>query len=209
MKIIIPILLSTIVFCEKEYFQQDVVYDINVQLDDENHTLSAYEKITYTNNSPDTLQFIWFHLWPNAYKNTETAFAKQKERFLSTSFIFSDENKRGYIDSLNFMVNGIKDSTYSIRNAFDTWEQGFKDTKAGIIDADLELKFSRRVYDNDTAHETGIFHYYTIKESGERTDSFIHFEALWIKKQNKWIMLMENQISRASKSEWDSFNSSQ
>ena len=107
------------------------------------------------------------------------------------------------------MVNGIKDSTYSIRNAFDTWEQGFKDTKAGIIDADLELKFSRRVYNNDTAHETGIFHYYTIKESGERTDSFIHFEALWIKKQNKWLMLMENQISRTSKSEWDSFNSVQ
>ena len=107
------------------------------------------------------------------------------------------------------MVNGIKDSTYSIRNAFDSWEQGFIDTKAGIIDADLELKFSRRLYDNDTAHETGIFHYYTIKESGDRKDSYIHFEALWIKKQNKWFMLMENQISRTSKSGWDSFNSDQ
>ena len=107
------------------------------------------------------------------------------------------------------MVNGIKDSTYSIRNAFDTWEQGFKDTKAGTIDADLELKFSRRIFDNDTAHETGIFHYYTINESGKSTDSFIHFEALWIKKQNRWFMLMENQISRASKSEWESFKSVQ
>ena len=107
------------------------------------------------------------------------------------------------------MVNGIKDSTYSIRNAFDGWEQGFKDTRAGAIDADLELKFSRRIFDNYTAHETGIFHYYTINESGEITDSFIHFEALWIKKQNKWFMIMENQISRASKSEWDSFNSAQ
>jgi len=107
------------------------------------------------------------------------------------------------------MVNGIKNSTYPIKNAFVIWEQGFIDTKTGSIDADLELKFSRRIFDNDTAHETGIFHYYTIKESGESTDSFIHFEALWIKKQNKWFMLMENQISRASKSEWDSFNSVQ
>ena len=107
------------------------------------------------------------------------------------------------------MVNGIKNSTYSIRNAFDGWEQGFKDTQAGAIDADLELKFSRRIFDNYTAHETGIFHYYTINESGDSTDSFIHFEALWIKKQNKWFMLMENQISRTSKSEWDSFNSAQ
>ena len=104
------------------------------------------------------------------------------------------------------MVNGMKNSTYSIRNAFDGWEQGFIDTKTGSIDADLELKFSRRIFDNDTAHETGIFHYSTIKKGGASTDSFIHFEALWIKKQNKWLMLMENQISRTSKSEWDSFN---
>ncbi len=62
----------------------------------------------YKNNSPDTLRFIWFHLWPNAYKNTETAFAKQRERFLNTSFIFSEEKKRGYIDSLNFTIDGIK-----------------------------------------------------------------------------------------------------
>ena len=89
-----------------DYFQQHVAYDIEVTLDDSAHTLSAYEKIIYTNNSPDTLDFIWFHLWPNAYKNTETAFAKQKERFLSTSFIFSDEKERGYIDSLEFKVDG-------------------------------------------------------------------------------------------------------
>ena len=107
------------------------------------------------------------------------------------------------------MVNGIKNRTYSIRNAFDDWEQGFKDTRTGTIDAYLELKFSRRIFDSYTSHETGIFHYYTINESGESTDSFIHFEALWIKKQNKWFMLMENQISRASKSEWDNFKSVQ
>ena len=81
-------------FClgiESDYFQQHVMYDIEVTLDDSAHTLDAYEKIIYTNNSKDTLLFIWFHLWPNAYKNTETAFAKQRERFLSTSFIFSEE----------------------------------------------------------------------------------------------------------------------
>ena len=55
---------------EPGYFQQHVAYDIEVTLDDSAHTLDAYEKIIYTNNSPDTLRFIWFHLWPNAYKNT-------------------------------------------------------------------------------------------------------------------------------------------
>ena len=90
------------------YFQQHVDYDITVTLNDSDHTLTAYEKIIYTNNSPDTLDYIWFHLWPNAYKNTETAFAKQKERFLHSSFIFSNKKNRGQIDSLNFRVDGIK-----------------------------------------------------------------------------------------------------
>jgi hypothetical protein len=103
-----PILVSVCLSIEKDYFQQHVAYDIEVTLDDSAHTLDAYEKIVYTNNSPDTLDFIWFHLWPNAYKNTETAFAKQKERFLNNSFIFSKEKKRGYIDSLNFIVDGLE-----------------------------------------------------------------------------------------------------
>ena len=107
MKIIIPVLLSTIVFCEKEYFQQDVAYDINVQLDDENHTLSAFEKITYTNNSPDTLQFIWFHLWPNAYKNDSSALAHQFLHLGSTRFKYTKEKDRGYIDSLDFSVDSV------------------------------------------------------------------------------------------------------
>ncbi len=97
----------SLLFGAKDYFQQDVAYTIEVTLDDSAHTLHANEKIIYTNNSPDTLQFIWFHLWPNAYKNTETAFAKQGERFLSTRFLFSDEEDRGYIDSLDFAVDGV------------------------------------------------------------------------------------------------------
>ena len=61
-----------------QYFQQMVKYEIDVTLNDSAHTLSAYMKLEYTNNSPDTLEFIWFHLWPNAYKNDSTAFAKQQ-----------------------------------------------------------------------------------------------------------------------------------
>ncbi len=106
---IIIILFASLCFgIRPDYFQQHVAYDIEVTLDDSAHTLQAFEKIVYTNNSPDTLDFIWFHIWPNAYKNTETAFAKQRERFLNTSFIFSEEKKRGYIDSLDFKIDGAE-----------------------------------------------------------------------------------------------------
>ena len=78
---------------EKKYFQQEVNYEIDVKLNDNNHTLSAYEKITYKNNSPDELSFIWFHIWPNAYKDDSTAYAKQAgpgSRFAITGPRFGD-----------------------------------------------------------------------------------------------------------------------
>ena len=111
------IFLSLCIGNNAPYFQQHVAYDIQVTLDDSSHTLDAYEKIVYTNNSPDTLAFIWFHLWPNAYKNTETAAAKQAERLLSTKFIYTEEKNRGYIDSLDFKVDGV---TANIE-AHDDW----------------------------------------------------------------------------------------
>ena len=96
-------------FCfSEEYFQQDVSYDIEVTLNDTDRTLSAYEKIRYTNNSKETLDFIWFHLWPNAYKNDSSAMAKQFTRLGNTRFLYTKEKDRGYIDSLDFSVNGVR-----------------------------------------------------------------------------------------------------
>ena len=89
-----------------DYFQQKVDYHINVRLNDTNHTLSAFEKIVYTNNSPDQLSFLWFHIWPNAYKNDSTAYAKQAGE--NSRFAKSDSLSRGFIDSLDFSINGKK-----------------------------------------------------------------------------------------------------
>jgi len=105
------------------------------------------------------------------------------------------------------LVNGISNKCYPIKKAFNEWKQGFMDTKAGILNASLELKFSRRIFDKSTAHEIGLFHYYTISKDGEQTDTYVHFESLWVKKQNKWFMLMENQKSKTDKEEWDKITS--
>ncbi|UOQ72170.1 hypothetical protein [Hymenobacter cellulosilyticus] len=45
-------------------------------------------------------------MWPNAYKNTSTAFAKQQLRNGSRKFEFAKDSQRGYIDQLDFKVNG-------------------------------------------------------------------------------------------------------
>ncbi|GAA4000195.1 hypothetical protein GCM10022408_09040 [Hymenobacter fastidiosus] len=90
----------------RPYWQQEANYSIDVTLDDKQHLLTGTEEIQYTNNSPDKLTFIWFHLWPNAYKDNTTAFAKQQLRNGSRKFQFASASQRGSIDQLDFEVDG-------------------------------------------------------------------------------------------------------
>ncbi|MBL4594456.1 MAG: M1 family metallopeptidase [Flavobacteriales bacterium] len=89
---------------EKPYFQQEVNYNINVELDDENHELVAFEKITYTNNSTKTLHSIYFHVWPNAYKKYNSALGKQQLEDHNTKLYYAPDSILGYIDGLEFKV---------------------------------------------------------------------------------------------------------
>ncbi len=90
-----------------DYFQQRVDYRIDVVLDDSLHTLEANETIRYTNHSPDSLDFLWFHLWPNAYRDDQSALARQFLEHFQTRFHFADDDARGHIDGLDFEVDGV------------------------------------------------------------------------------------------------------
>src|SRR5471030_226530 len=50
------------------YWQQDTYYNIKVSLDDKTDILDGEESLTYWNNSPDTLPFVFFHLYQNAFQ---------------------------------------------------------------------------------------------------------------------------------------------
>lgn len=47
------------------YWQQKADYEINVEINDENQVLTGNEKITYFNNSPDVLKYLWVQLDQN------------------------------------------------------------------------------------------------------------------------------------------------
>ncbi len=59
-----------------EYFQQKVDYVMDVELDDENSRLYGEETITYTNNSPDQLPYLWLQLDQNIRKKDAPALEK-------------------------------------------------------------------------------------------------------------------------------------
>lgn len=106
------LLLLFVILCsilraqESTYFQQTVNYEIDVSLNDKQHELHGFEKIEYINNSSDTLKKIYFHLWPNAYKNNKTALGKQLIEERNLDYYYANDSLRGYIDSIDFKING-------------------------------------------------------------------------------------------------------
>ena len=93
---------------QSNYFQQKVDYTIEVKLNDKEHSLSAFETFDYTNQSPDILDKLYIHLWPNAYKNAKTAMSKQKFRQGDFFMLWAKPTAKGYIDSLDFKVDGTQ-----------------------------------------------------------------------------------------------------
>jgi len=56
-----------------KYWQQQVDYDIEIKLDDKTQQLTGSETLSYQNNSPDTLRYIWLQLDQNKLKRGSDA----------------------------------------------------------------------------------------------------------------------------------------
>ncbi len=56
-----------------KYWQQRVDYDIKCELDEPNNKLSGAETITYFNNSPDVLTYLWFQMDENEHSTKNNA----------------------------------------------------------------------------------------------------------------------------------------
>ncbi len=99
------LLSGSVLYGQENYWQQELTYTIDASLNDTEKSITGSESILYINNAPTALDFIWFHLWPNAYKNDSTALMKQ---------IMGDAERkkklekftRGSIEGIQFTVNG-------------------------------------------------------------------------------------------------------
>tara|TARA_B110001469_G_scaffold123415_1_gene135410 strand:+ start:6337 stop:8802 length:2466 start_codon:yes stop_codon:yes gene_type:complete len=56
-----------------QYWQQQVDYQIKARLDEHKRRIEATETITYKNNSPDTLKYLWLQLDQNIFRNDSMA----------------------------------------------------------------------------------------------------------------------------------------
>lgn len=97
-------LICTGLNAQVDYWQQQLKYTIQTELNTKENSITGFETIVYKNNSPSTLDFIWFHIWPNAYKNESTALIQQIKNDSSRSKKM-EEFGTGSIEGLAFKVN--------------------------------------------------------------------------------------------------------
>lgn len=67
------------IFSQTNYWQQKINYQIDVSLNETNNLITGIEKITYYNQSPDTLYKLYFHIYWNAFQPNSSMDIKSLE----------------------------------------------------------------------------------------------------------------------------------
>ncbi|MFM7838242.1 MAG: M1 family peptidase, partial [Chitinophagaceae bacterium] len=96
-----------------KYWQQRADYDIKCQLDEVTQKLKGSETITYYNNSPDVLTYIWMQLDENEHSSVNNANYQNSEnmpRSLSNNQFERMEDKKGD-NGYGFIISKLADVT--------------------------------------------------------------------------------------------------
>ncbi len=93
-----------------EYWQQRADYKIQVELDEEQNFITGSETITYYNNSPQELKYLWVQLDQNRY-------GKDSDTYSTSTFSISEQNIRGLVgmavssnSKYGFQIKAVKDA---------------------------------------------------------------------------------------------------
>ena len=94
-----------------KYWQNSVDYLIKAKLDTVAKTISATENISYTNNSPDALQYLWIQLDQNTYKKDA------RSNFATPYSPSAKQHTDGYqFESVELSQNGVTEKADYIVN---------------------------------------------------------------------------------------------
>ena len=96
-----------------QYWQQQADYKIKAQLDDKTQRLTASETITYYNNSPDKLTYLWLQLDQNRFKRNSQA------KLTRTTGVKNTDPKVGYGSMRNMVQTNQHQGGFDITAVTD------------------------------------------------------------------------------------------
>ena len=132
-----------------KYWQNRADYKITCTLDTLKHNVSGEVEITYTNNSPDNLKFLWLQLDQNIYKKDSRASATTTQtggRWANSQFTQGDNIKSVFVDN-----NGKKYSAkYIVTDTrMQVWLQDAVKSAGGTVKLNIPFDFDIPQYGTD------------------------------------------------------------
>lgn len=89
------------------YYQQKADYVMKLSIDDATQKLSGWESITYTNNSPDRLDYLWLQLDQNVFSVNSDSKLIEVEKMEDFKSVGDIRKKQFYYDG-GFKIDEIK-----------------------------------------------------------------------------------------------------
>jgi hypothetical protein len=105
------------------------------------------------------------------------------------------------------LVTGTKKQSYPLAKALVRWKKEFDDTKSGDRKSSATFRFSSRYHDETTAHETGMLLYEFSTKDGKVGKEYVFLEALLLKREGKWLIMMEYQKAVGTVADWEKLKS--
>tara|TARA_B100000497_G_C7692747_1_gene421742 strand:+ start:2493 stop:4310 length:1818 start_codon:yes stop_codon:yes gene_type:complete len=173
-------LFSSLLFIDsiqsQNYWQQEVDYKILVDVNAKNNSYKGSQEIVYTNNSQDTLNKVFFHLYFNAFKKgSEMAIRLDNGDDANTRFDVDinklDPEEEGFLNVSNLKQDNIKVETF------------LSDTILEVTLADPLLPGNSSVFTMDFKGQVPI----TIRRAGRDSPMGVKFSmAQWYPKMSEY-----------------------
>ena len=90
----------------------------------------------------------------------------------------------------------------SMERAHKAFQRGFDDTASGTVKAGIEFLWTQRSVSVDTAIQKGVFRYWS-EAAGNTYAQYTQFEAILVKGNKGWKLLVQKQYKTLTKEQWD------
>ena len=163
-------LISLNISAQRTYWQQEIDYTMNIDVDTEKHQYKGDQKIVYTNNSPDELDRVYFHLYFNAFQpgsmmDVRSRTITDPDRRVGDRISKLSEDEIGYqrIRSLKQDGKEVKfthDGTILVVDLNKPIKSGSKTTFEMVWDAQVPLQIRRSGWNNAEGVEFSMSQWY-------------------------------------------------
>lgn len=155
---------------QPDRWQQRVNYEMDIKMDVKKHQYAGTQRLTYTNNSPDTLTRLFYHLYfnafqPNSMMDIRSRTIADADPRVSDRIFKLKEEEYGWIKVKSLLVNGQKVRHETNETILEVWlEQPILPNSSAVMvmewDAQVPLQIRRSGRDNKEGIEFSMAQWY-------------------------------------------------